>query len=200
LKIFARSVDALDLAGLHLRLVPPEALAHAGNEAGLYLFLGHGLLIDCESLEPFGRHKRFNDESPDDREGSDSNAPNVLAPVETRSAHDLAANLAHHDLTNEDNHEDQKELKVVEETSEDVELAVAELACVEEVENGHHDETLENEGVQRALSSRSVVDAIAVGSVCEAPQDRVGAVKVLIGPEFGHKEGLFIIVVLKVEQ
>jgi len=129
----------------------------------------------------------------------------VLSQAERSSAHDHATVLAHPHLHDDDEQEDSDEFKVVEEVAEHVVLLVTKFARVDNVEDRHHHEDLEDHGEECALGSRVIVSAGCISSKCKAPDGRVflfqvGLVKDLIHPVFLDIEWLVLIVILKIEK
>jgi len=130
-----------------------KALAKVGSDRLLLFLVIHLVLGHPDPIEP-GPRQKLDDYTPDKRERPDSQANQVLVQVKRDSTEGPAAVLDSCNLDEPHKGVDRDEEPVVEEAFEDVEFALAQLACVYHVEQLHHDEGVEDDGVHLNLGRR----------------------------------------------
>ena len=131
---------------LHLLGTEHMVLAHGGNETNLLLLLfRHLLFLKADPSKPPAWDKLW-DEAPNEWRSTNSEAVTILLPANGHSTHEAATKLNDKDLYSECYEKDYKELAVVEDWSEDVELLLSKLSWVDHVEKLHKYKGREEDG------------------------------------------------------
>jgi len=81
-------------------------------------------LVNAQPVEHLWWHDELDDESPDEREGTNADADNLLHCVQWNSLEGTSSNIDESDLGNNDDHKNDNESDVVEEVGEDIVLVV----------------------------------------------------------------------------
>ena len=114
------------------------------------IFFSHWLVVESDPL-PHLQRKQLQQEAPNQFDGSDANADQVLVGAQRPSLDGSATVLDHHHLNDDCQNHNNDEVPVLEEVLEYVHLTFFNDSGINLIENLHHHENLEHKGKVKQL-------------------------------------------------